>query len=217
MPLLAARSARSETTNTRARQSPVCAERGAARAKIAPAPLLELGPELAARATMSPRSVTLRSKDRADELAGRLVARPLRRARALELEREQRRDHPHQRRRRIALAPAVAQLADHGIRDAQLERRRRPPSPVSSLLSSAEEVAATASTALERSISATLAPSAVPAARATAGSPAPDSIASESASSAPSSGSLAGFSGAWTREPPGIYRTRVLRRERQAG
>ena len=42
----AARSARSATTSTRARQSPVCAARGAARAKITPAPALEPAAEL---------------------------------------------------------------------------------------------------------------------------------------------------------------------------
>ena len=58
--------------------------------------------------------------------------------------------------------------------------------------SSADEEAATASTVLERSISATLAPSALAAARVTAGRPAPDSIAPERASSVASSGPFAG-------------------------
>ena len=58
--------------------------------------------------------------------------------------------------------------------------------PASSLLSSSGDAAATARTALERSISATLASSTLPAARATAGNPAPDSIAAESSSKAAS-------------------------------
>ena len=62
----------------------------------------------------------------------------------------------------------------------------------SSLVSSADDDAATASTALERSISATLAPRALAAALATAGRPAPDSIAPERASSVASSGPFAG-------------------------
>ena len=61
-----------------------------------------------------------------------------------------------------------------------------------SFLSSAADEAATASTALDRSISATLAPSALAAARATAGRPAPDSIAPERASSVASSAPFAG-------------------------
>ncbi len=65
-----------------------------------------------------------------------------------------------------------------------------PGPPESSFFSSSAEAAATARTVLERSIRATLESSTLPAARATAGSPAPDSIAPESASRVPSSGSL---------------------------
>ena len=57
------RRARSETISTRARQSPACAARGAARAKITPAPPSSPLPSSAARATMSPRSVTSRASN----------------------------------------------------------------------------------------------------------------------------------------------------------
>ena len=58
-----------------------------------------------------------------------------------------------------------------------------------------EEAPATASTALERSIRATLALSSRAAARATAGSPAPDSTASERASSSSGFPAFAALSG----------------------
>ena len=85
-----------------------------------------------------------------------------------------------------------------------------PSPPASSLLSSADEAAATASTALERSIRATLAASACAAARATAGRPAPDSIASESASSVAGSAPDAAPRPVWDFEDtPGFWqRTR---------
>ena len=47
--------------STRARQSPDCAVRGAARAMTTPAPASTSAPSSAARATMSPRSVTSRA------------------------------------------------------------------------------------------------------------------------------------------------------------
>ena len=57
---------------------------------------------------------------RPHEGARRLVAGPLGRPRALDLEREQGRDHPGQRRRWRLAARPVAELAHHGVRDAQL-------------------------------------------------------------------------------------------------
>ena len=102
---------------------------GAARAISTPAPAPTSAPSSAARATMSPRSVTWRVEQRADELARGLVARPLGRARALQLERQQRRHHPRHGRRRLAPARPVAQLADLRVGDPQLERPHVPRRP----------------------------------------------------------------------------------------
>ncbi len=55
------RSARSASVSTRPRHSPVCAARGAARRISTPAPPFRSVPSSAARATMSPRSVTSRA------------------------------------------------------------------------------------------------------------------------------------------------------------
>ena len=151
-------------------------------------PASSLLPSSAPRARMSPRSVTRRAEQRGDELARRLVARPLRRPRALELERQQRRHHPHQGRRGVARRDrgsaarrrrasatrssivSTPPLAGEQLRSPRPTTRPRPPAPRSSGRSAPRSR-----------------PAPAPAARATAGSPAPDSIASESACSERSS------------------------------
>ena len=110
----------------------------------------------------------------------------------------------------IRVSAGDGRLAARPVAKLARPRRRRPAARAeatssaseSSFLSSAGEEAATASTALERSISATLAPSALAAARATAGRPAPDSIASESASSVASSAPFAGTFGSPASSSP---------------
>ena len=86
------------------------------------------------------------------------------------------------RGRRLARPPAQPQPPDHLVADPQLVRGHAGPSPISAR-SSADERAATASTALVGSISTSDASSARAAARTTSGSPEPDSTASVIASS----------------------------------
>ena len=130
------------------------------------------------RATMSPRSVTSRRRTRA---SGTRPGRPRTRGRARAGARPRRRSASS----RSAAAPAggspaagaQAQPADDRVADAQLVRSTPAASRISAR-SSAVERAATASTALERSISTSEASSARAAARTTSGSPRPDSTAS---------------------------------------
>jgi hypothetical protein len=63
----------------------------------------------------------LAGEDGGDEGAGHLLALPLGRARALQLQRQQRRHHPRDRRVGRRFGP-VAELADGGVRDPQLDR-----------------------------------------------------------------------------------------------
>ncbi len=191
-PELTARSARSATVITRSRHSPVCAVCGVALAITAPAPGSSSAPSSAARARMSPRSVTLR------EVTARTNS-PAASSDAQSGARERSSSSATSVMTirssigsGVSLARPVAQLAHDRIGHTQVGRLHIP-EPASSLLSSAADVAATARTALERSISATEEPSALPAARHTAGSPAPDSIASDSCSSRLPSAFFAGL------------------------
>ena len=148
-----------------------------------PPPAQRSLPRSAARARISSASPSLRSSTAREEVAGRLVAGPLRRAGPLDLEAEQRRDHPQAR--------AAARRRRRGGDSAARRRRRRRPAARSSRRRRAageqllllgprgggdREHGARAVDQREAGVEAAAA------ARATAGSPAPDSIASESAS-----------------------------------
>ena len=117
-PLLPERTARSVSVRTRARQSPVWAACGVART-ITPPPAPRSLPSSAARAAMSPRSAS-RARARPDEFAGRLVARPFRRARPLDLERRRASSPSAEAGRRRPAAPPVAKLADDDVGHPQL-------------------------------------------------------------------------------------------------
>ena len=122
-PLLPERTARSVRVSSLGRQSPDCAERGVARAMTTPPPAERSLPRSAARARISSASPTLRSSTDPQELAGGLVAGPLRRASPLDLETEQRRDHPQALGRALdATAAPIAQFAYGDVCDPQLGR-----------------------------------------------------------------------------------------------
>ena len=111
------RSARSARVRTRARHSPVCAARGAARSDQHPGAALEVGAELGGAGDDVAAVGHLAGEHGGDEGARHLLALPLRRARALQLQRQQRRHHAGDRRvgRRLGRGSA-----------ARRRRRRRP-------------------------------------------------------------------------------------------
>src|SRR5688500_15913236 len=166
-----------------------------------PAPASSSTPTSAARAAMSPRSVTRRpSTARTNSPAASSLAQSPDRDRST--------SSASSAETILATGAALASSPLRGrnlssptaLSATRSSTDSTPSSAPSSFFSSDGDEAATASTTLDRSITATLAPSTSAAARATAGRPAPDSIASESASSVPGSAAEAVFSLGVTRE-----------------
>ena len=179
-----ARAPRSAAVSTRARQSPSSGCWGRARTTSTPAPAPRSQPELAGAGHDVLAVGDAAGEQVLQEVAHRGLAGPLGRLGPVDLERDQVAHEPQQRRRRRLAAGAVAQLAHRQLGHPQLHAspsRPRPPSPRARPRSTRQ---ATASTLLAASSTITLASSARPAARATAGSPAPDSTASETSSRA---------------------------------
>ena len=185
------RSVRIARFSTRSRHSPVWATRGAVRTTITPAPFARSAPSSAARATMSPRSVTWRPSTASTKA---LATSSL--------------SHSGDRERSSSSASRVVTIRAIVGSGSVLPRWRSSPTTLSATRSSvvvtpspaassfcswSGEAPATASTAPERSIRATLASSTRAAARATAGRPAPASTASESAARSPASAGFAAF------------------------
>src|SRR4051812_11179418 len=181
-----ARAARSAAASTRARQSSSAGAKWCARTTTTAPPAPRSAPSSAPRATMSPRSVTSRRRtaprnavDAASD--ARLGARRRSTSDAISVVTSRSSagdgspDRPRSRSRPTSASPTRSSWL------------LTPAASVISARSSAGERAATASTALERSISTSDASSARAAALTTSGSPSPDSTASEIAESAPRS------------------------------
>ena len=155
-----------------------------ARVITTPAPSSSRAPSSFARAIMSPRSVTSREST---ALTKSPVSRSL--SHCGERERSSSSASSVETMRAVVMSGAVPRVLYRSCPTTVSATRSSTddtPSPSeSSRLSSSGDAAATARTAVERSITATLASSTFAAARATAGSPAPDSTASDRASSGP--------------------------------
>ena len=163
----------------RRRRAPARASRprrardGAPATTITAAPSWTSTPSSPARATMSPRSVTLRCRTARRNAGLRGLGRALGRAQPLHLGGDQRRDDAQQRRRRDRRRGRAAAAGRRPRRRRAARAPQRPPRRSSARARPPRTAAATASTALERSIRTSDASSARAAARTTSGRPAP--------------------------------------------